>query len=114
MNMHFLNYFPLFVALMSLATLFVYRPKKFKALPWIVLAIMGLAFFYMAMVQDNHFTALLNIQGNTIIHRFFWIGKANLGLVDDTKGYAVVCAIPILALWVMLIVGAVQKKKKAS
>ena len=119
--MHILNYFPLFVALMSLATLFVYRPKKFKALPWIVLAIMGLSFFCMAMVQDNCFTALLYSYDGRFecnpgysMHRFFWIGKADLRLVDYTKVYSVVCAVPILALWIMLIVGAVQKRKKTS
>ena len=48
------------------------------------------------------------------MHRFFWIGKADLRLVDYTKVYSVVCAVPILALWIMLIVGAVQKRKKTS
>ena len=40
------RYFPLWAALLSLAALFVFRPKKFKALPWVVVACMGIVFFF--------------------------------------------------------------------
>ena len=121
MSTNFLSYLLLLVALMSLAALFVYRPEKFKALPWVVLAVMGLAFFIATWnsygnavlwgYNWNH--VIVTNDPERIINGFCWIGKANLGFVYYFA-HIVVSAIPILALWVMLIVGAVQKKKKAS
>ena len=115
----YLFYVLLLMALMSLAALFVYRPEKFKVLPWIVLAIMELTFFiesiinYLgyALLYGDKYHGAMTITSNPgfVIHRFFWIGKANLSFGDS---FFLVTAIPIFALWIMLIIESVQKKKK--
>ena len=122
MNLTILSYLPFLMALMSLAALFVYRPEKFKALPWVVLAVMGLAFFIAvwnsfgnaALLDSNwDYVTITTRNPRRVINDFFWIGKANPGFVFGSTN-VVVSAIPIFVLWVMLIVDAVQKKKRAS
>ena len=111
----FLEIMMLIMTALSLAVLFVYRPKRFKALPWIVLAIMELTFFVSGIV-DFH-DVLLWFDGMPLMISFdnFFDDFSRLFMYFRLSGWTVlrVSAIPILALWVMLIVGAVQKKKKA-
>ena len=118
------SYLPLLMGLMSLAVLFVYRPKNFKTLPWIVLAVMGLTFFVMGL-KDFYYAPLLwrpigwgdfSLEPMTItsnpgytIHRLFWIGKANLSRSSLPR--FVVSAIPIIALWIVLILDVIRKKE---
>lgn len=115
-----LEYLMLIMTALSLAVLFVYRPKKLKALPWIVLALMELTFLVMGLVAYP--CALLWVWGrgqpfmvNFNFSETIWIYFENFGNVGLWGNTAIiVSAIPILALWGILIVGAVQKKKKGS
>ena len=112
MSFLFLRILILVMAAMSLAVLFVYSPKRLKTLPWIVLAIMELAFLVMGLVEI-HSVLLWECDGTGAYISspgWFWLGKLNF----HGRTQLIVSAIPILALWVMLIVDAVQKKKKAS
>lgn len=112
------EYLMLIMTALSLAVLFVYRPKKLKALPWIVLALMELTFLVMGLVAYP--CALLWGRGLPFMVNFnfsetIWIYFENFGNVGLWGNTAIiVSAIPILALWGILIVGAVQKKKKGS
>ena len=118
---NYITYLPLLMSLFSLAALFVYRPQKFKALPWIVLAVMILMPFLMSFwfgapllwgevwVADHYEYLPICISFVDNIDRWFWwIGEANL-----TPIYLLyVPASPITTLWVVLIVDAIQKKKQ--
>lgn len=112
------------MGLMSLAVVFVYRPENSKPLPWITLSAMGLSFLIMGFIRIRS-ALLLNFFGDSVIYvgqswvnppfywgfnfdSLWWIGYARL--VPFTR--LIANAIPILTLWIMLIVGAVKKKKR--
>ena len=113
------EYLMLIMTALSLAVLFVYRSKRLNAFPWIVMAIMELTFLVMGLVGIGR--ALLWCRSRPLIVTFKDF-TSTMQVYYEYFGYVglrpfvvmIVSAIPILALWVMLIVGAVQKKKKAS
>lgn len=119
MRTNYIIYLPLLMSLMSLAALFVYRPKKFKALPWIVLAVMILMPFLMSFNMEieripvlwchNYYDSNpICIRWDNMTDWLWWIGNANLTFLY----LLYVPAIPIITLWVVLIVDAIQKKKQ--
>lgn len=87
--------------MMAMAALFVFKPEKFKALPYIVLAVVEIYFVYSA----------------------FWIRGCNGAIREDYPDNcmihysveSIVCsAIPIVVLLVLQIVRTIQKKKVES
>ena len=104
-----MSYIIIVVAMIAMATIFVYRPEKFKALPYIIVTLMMIWMYVFSDAIDfdiyhgwlwdmvhrmhgDYFT------GNTMSSKFTQLGFA---------------AIPIITLIVMMIVKTVKEKKSS-
>lgn len=90
--------FGAFLAMMlSLAALYVYRPKNFKALPYLVIGAMLLVLF----ISDPD---------NLFVNRFYFKFIPVLNLECNHEVFSIITAIPVVTLLVMLIMRKIQDK----
>ena len=92
-------------SIMAEAALFVYRPERFKALPYIILATMMLLYF---------FGPILHYQGMPPEHLCVYRGLAGVWLpaiIAFRREFLLITALPIFTLLVTLIVRKSQRMK---
>lgn len=89
-------------SIMAEAALFVYKPKEFKALPYVVLAVMMLLYF---IGPFFHYGV-----GSGPDHLFVsgWIPR----IVFFNREFILITALPVVALLVLMIVKKSQEKKE--
>ena len=104
-----ISYIMVVVAMIAMAAIFVYRPEKYKKLPYIVVSAMMLWMFNFTSFFDDIGIWFVDWFSDTLHMNRGYIG----GRVPLWIGLGGFAAIPVITLLVMMIVRTIKEKKNA-